>query len=159
MDVRPATWVPRHPVRFGAVAALMTVPLVTVACSTAYEALGHRTAYVLVNGIEVADQPRVRCDQVEWVWFIESVQDNPGFSAQIRTGDDVAALLVRIENLGGFTGSSWNAAETAPASAAAVEADAEVADGDFVITGTATGFYRDDPAETATATFEIRTDC
>lgn len=139
--------------------AMMAVPLVTAGCSTGYEALGTRTAQVLVNGDEVAEPPRVTCDQVEWVWFIESVQENPGFTAQVRTGDTVTALLVRLENLGGFTGSAWNATVRAPSTPPGVGADAEVTEGAFTITGTAMGSYQDDPAEITTAHFEIRTDC
>ena len=138
---------------------MMTVPLLAAGCSTSYEALGTHTAHVLVNGSAVAEQPRVRCEQVQWVWFIDSLQETPGFTAQVRTGDAVAARLVRIENLGGFTGSSWNATATAPSTPSDVGTDAEVADGTFTITGTAMGFYQDDPAEIATASFEIRTHC
>ncbi len=138
---------------------MMTVPLAAAACSTGYEALGTHTAHVLVNGNEVAEQPRVSCEQAQWVWFIDSLQENPGFTAQVRTGDAVTARLVRIENLGGFTGSSWNATVTAPSTPSDVATNAEIVDGTFTITGTAMGFYQDDPAETATASFEIRTDC
>lgn len=138
---------------------MMTVPLVAAGCSTGYAALGTRTAQVSVNGVEVAEPTRVMCDQVQWVWFIESVRDSPGFTAQVRTGETVTALLIRLENLGGFTGSSWNATNMAPSTPSGVGADAEVTDGTFTITGTAMGFYQDDPAETATARFEIRTDC
>ncbi|WP_370331695.1 lipoprotein LpqH [Mycolicibacterium hippocampi] len=135
------------------------VTLVAAGCSDGYEALGTRTAQVLINGSEVDENPRIQCEQVQWVWFIKSMEQNPGFSAQVRTGETVVARLVRIENLGGFTGSSWNAETTAPAIPAGVEAEAEVTDGTFTISGTATGFYQDDPAESATADFEIRTDC
>ncbi|PRC60344.1 hypothetical protein C6A85_18790, partial [Mycobacterium sp. ITM-2017-0098] len=85
------------------------------------------TAHVVVNGIETAEHTRVSCNQVQWVWFIESVRESPGFTAQVRPGDAVAARLVRIENLGGFTGSSWNATVTAPSTPSGVGADAEVA--------------------------------
>lgn len=137
----------------------MTGALAVAACSTGYDALGTQTAHVLVNGDQVAVPTRVTCDQVQWVWFIASVEESPGFTAQVRTGDTVAARLVRLENLGGFTGSSWNASVMAPSTPSGVGADAEVSDGTFTITGTAMGFYQDDPAEIATATFEIRTDC
>ncbi|WP_159229318.1 lipoprotein LpqH [Mycolicibacterium vanbaalenii] len=139
--------------------AMGTVALVVAGCSSSYEALGTRTAEVLINGTEVAEKPRVRCEQVQWVWFIKSLEQTPGFSAQVRTGDAVVARLVRIENLGGFTGSSWNAETTAPATPVGVEAEADIADGTFTISGTAMGFYHDDPAETTTASFEIRTEC
>jgi len=133
--------------------------LVATGCASGYEALGTRTAQVSINGTETAENPRIRCEQVQWVWFIKSLEETPGFSAQVRTGETVVARLVRIEDLGGFTGSSWNADITGPAIPVGVEADAEVADGAFTISGTATGFYQDDPAESATAEFEIRTDC
>lgn len=135
------------------------VTLVAAGCSSGYEALGTHTAQVLINGSVVAEKPRIRCEQVQWVWFIKSLEQTPGFSAQVQTGETVQARLVRIENLGGFTGSSWNADTTAPATPVGVEADAEVTDGTFIISGTAMGFYNDDPAETTTASFEIRTDC
>jgi hypothetical protein len=138
---------------------MLTVPLVLTGCSTSYHALGTHTARVLLNGSEVGDQPRVKCEQTQWVWSIKSVQESPGFTAQIRTGATVEARLIRIENLGGFTGSSWNATVTAPSTPSGVGADADVNGGTFVITGTAMGFYDDDPAETSTATFNIKTDC
>ncbi|MGK2853459.1 MAG: lipoprotein LpqH [Microbacteriaceae bacterium] len=136
---------------------MIATTLLVAGCSSSYEALGTDTARVLINGSEVAEQPAVGCKQVQWVWFIESLQENPGFTAQVRTGETVVALLVRIENLGGFTGSSWNT--TASSTPTAVGADARVVNGTFTITGTAIGSYRDDPTETATARFEIRTDC
>lgn len=134
---------------------MVSVTLVATGCSSGFDALGTHTAQVLINGSEVAEQPLVKCRQVQWVWFIESLEPTPGFTAQISTGDTVQARLVRIENLGGFTGGAWDATATAPD----VEADADIIDGTFTIAGTAMGFYHDDPAETTTASFEIRTDC
>lgn len=135
--------------------ATVTTTLAAGGCTSGYEALGTHTARVLINGGEIDDRPPISCEQVQWVWFIESLEQTPGFTAQVRTGDTIQAELVRLDNLGGFTGSAWNASVTVPA----VEADAEVMEGTFIITGTAMGFYHDDPAETANATFEIRTDC
>lgn len=137
------------------VVATVITTLAAVGCTSGYKALGSQTARVLINGGEIADQRPIRCEQVQRVWFIESLEQTPGFTAQVRTGDTMEARLVRIDALGGFTGSAWNASVTAPA----VEVDAEVREGTFIITGAAIGFYQDDPGETATATFEIRTDC
>ena len=154
----PFTWV----------LAVTIVALVAGGCSSGYEALGTHTARVLINGSEIEERPPIRCEQVGWVWFIESLQQKPGFTAQVHTGDTVGARLVRIEDLGGFTGSAWNAtapaatataATAATAVAARVETDATLTEGTFTITGTAVGYYSDDPSETATADFEIRTDC
>lgn len=139
--------------------AVTTVSLLAAGCSAGYDALGTQTAQVRVNGNVVAERTLVTCDQVQWVWFIESAGESPGFTAQVRTGDTVAAELVRLEDLGGFTGSSWNATVATPSTPSAVGVDAEVADGTFVIVGTAMGWYQNDPAEIATAGFEIRTDC
>ncbi|MDG5485809.1 lipoprotein LpqH [Mycolicibacterium gadium] len=145
----------RHRMDLTVAVATVTTTLAAVGCTSGYEALGTHTARVLINGREIADQRPIRCEQVQWVWFIESLEQTPGFTAQVRTGDTIQARLVRIDTLGGFTGSAWDASVTAPA----VDVDADVMDGTFIITGTATGFYHDDPGETATATFEIRTDC
>ncbi|MGB3351525.1 MAG: lipoprotein LpqH [Mycobacterium sp.] len=133
--------------------------MVIAGCSSGYEALGTHTARVLINGSDIGDQPPIRCEQSQWVWFIESLRETPGFTAQVSTGDTVQARLVRIDDLGGFTGSSWNAATTAPSTPSGVGVDAELVDGTFTISGTAMGYYDDDPAETTTASFEIRTDC
>ena len=157
MATQPADRATRYRGRLAV--AIGIVPLVAAGCATTYQALGTHTARVLINGNPVAEQPRVTCEQVQWVWFIKSLQEAPGFTAQVRTGDTVAARRVRIAGLGGFTGSSWNAADPAPSTPPGVGAEAVVADGTVVITGTAMGFYDDDPAEIATATFEIRTDC
>lgn len=138
--------------------AVTIVALVAGGCSSGYEALGTHTARVLINGSEIEERPPIRCEQVGWVWFIESLQQKPGFTAQVHTGNTVGARLVRIEDLGGFTGSAWNAT-AATAVAARVETDAMLTEGTFTITGTAVGYYSDDPSETATADFEIRTDC
>lgn len=142
-----------HPTR---ALGLALAALLGAGCSTdGHEALGTHTARVLINGSVVEEQMRITCDQVGWVWFIESLQQEPGFTAQVRTGDAVGARLVRIQNLAGFTGSSWNAdPATAP-----VEADATFSDGVFTITGTAVGYYVDEPGDTDTAHFEFRTGC
>lgn len=141
----PFTWILAVPI----------AALVTGGCSSGYEALGTHTARVLINGSETGERPPIRCEQVGWVWYVESLQQAPGFTAQVHTGDTVGARLVRIEDLGGFTGSAWNA----DAATARVETDATLMKGTFTITGTAVGYYSDDPSETATADFEIRTDC
>ena len=159
MDTQLPAVAKRYRVRCRVAFATVTATLLVAGCSSGYEALGTHTARVLINGNEVAERPPVRCEQVQWVWHIKSLEQTPGFSAQVETGVTVDARLVRIENLGGFTGSSWNATATAPSTPTGVEADAEVEDGTFTITGTAMGFYQDDPAETTTADFEIRTDC
>ena len=139
--------------------ATLAVALLVAGCSSSYEARGTDTARVLINGTEVEERLVVGCDQVQWVWFIESLRDAPGFTARVRTGATVEGLLVRIDGLGGFTGSSWNPTPEQSPAATDPQVDAEVTDGTFTITGTAIGSHEDDPTETTTARYEIRTDC
>ena len=127
-----------------------SVALVATGCSSGWDAVGSHTATVFINGKEAA-QPKVECDQVQWVWHIRSLQDQPGFSAQVHTGDTVAPRAVQIDGIGGFTGSYWDLTVGS--------AEATVENRTFTVTGTAEGYYESDPAERSTADFEIRTDC
>lgn len=133
------------------VAAMSGALLVASGCSDGYAALGTHTATVFINGAELDERPRIRCEQIQRNWYIETLKDAPGFTAQIRTGDDVIARGVQIEQLGGFTGSFWDGTVGA--------ADAEVVDGTFRVSGSAEGYYLHDPSENTTAEFLIRTDC
>ena len=56
-----------------------------------------------------------------------------------------------INDLGGFTGSCREYTTGS--------AEASVQNGTFTITGTAVGFFNDDPGERTDASFELRTDC
>jgi hypothetical protein len=134
------------------VAVVLAVAAGTPACSTGHRALGTHAARMVIDGEQVGFEPPVRCEQIRWVWFIDTLPQTPGFSAQIKTGSTVEAQLVRIDGLGGFTGTAWDGGR-------GTEVDATLVDGTFTITGTALGFHHTDPAETATADFEIRTDC
>lgn len=106
-----------------------------------------------VDGRQVAEHPRISCKQVQWKWFIETLEESPGFRAQVHTGRTVDADLIRFDDVGGFTGSAWDDTGTP------VKVDATLVDGTFTITGTATGYFHDAPADTTTTPFEIRTDC
>ncbi|MCV7047943.1 lipoprotein LpqH [Mycobacterium frederiksbergense] len=149
----------RYRVALAVPLSALAVTVLVAGCASDYQALGTHTARVLINGTEVEERLAVACDQVQWVWFIESTQDEPGFTAQVRTGATVDGRLVRLQSLGGFTGSSWNTTGATPSTATDVRVDAEVTDGTFTISGIAIGSYDDDPTETTTADYEIRTDC
>jgi Mycobacterium 19 kDa lipoprotein antigen len=131
--------------------ALLAVGLVATGCASGASALGTPTARITINGNEIAERPTVRCQQVEWVWLIETIPPQPGFNAQVRTGASVEPLSMRIDDLGGFTGGVTNATPGAT--------KATVVDGSFVITGTADGFYDGNISNTGTATFEVQLDC
>lgn len=138
----------RHPPR---VATLLAVGLVVTACSSGTSALGTRTATVTINGTEMEDRPRVRCQQVEWIWLIETLTDEPGFTAQVRTGETVEPRSVQFAGLGGFTGGFTDVT--------AGSAEATVEDGTFMIRGRAHGFFGEQVFNQTMADFEIRTAC
>lgn len=138
----------RHPLPAVTVA---TCAILIAGCSNGYAALGTHTATVFINGVEVDRRLPVRCDQIRWNWYIETLEDAPGFTAQIQTGDAVFARGLTIEQLGGFTGSFWDGTVG--------RGDAEISDGTVKMSGVAEGYYQRDPNEDATAEFLIRTDC
>jgi hypothetical protein len=133
------------------VATLLAVGLVVAGCSSGSSALGTHTASVTINGTEVDGRPRVRCQQVEWIWLIETLQEEPGFTAQVRTGATVEPRSVQFNRLGGFTGGFTDVTIGS--------AKATVEDGTFKISGTAHGFYGESVSDQGTADFEIRTAC
>ncbi|BBX18747.1 hypothetical protein CRI77_25940 [Mycolicibacterium duvalii] len=134
------------------VSAVLNAAAVAVAgCSSGYEALGTHTATVQINGNDIGEPLAVRCEQVNYQWYIESLADSPGFTAQIQAGESVSARGVQLEQLGGFTGSYWESTVGS--------AEAEIADGTVQVSGVAEGYYQRDPSERGTAEFVIRTDC
>ncbi|BBZ07814.1 hypothetical protein MDOR_19830 [Mycolicibacterium doricum] len=135
--------------RFAAVVA--AAALAVTGCSGGYRALATHTAQVFIDGVDVGEQLRVRCEQVQWVWHVRTLRDEPGFRAQVQTGETVEPRALQIANLGNFTGSYW--AGTVGAAAASI------VEGTLMLTGTAEGYFHDSPKEDTTARFAIRTDC
>jgi hypothetical protein len=134
-----------------AMAVVGVTAVVATGCSGGHAALGTHTAEVFINGVDIGERPRVDCEQVRWTWYVETLRDTPGFSAQVRTGETVEPRALQITDLGGFTGSYWTGTVGA--------ATAAIVDGTLILTGTAEGSYRHAPTEDATARFAIRTDC
>ncbi|WP_133259084.1 lipoprotein LpqH [Mycolicibacterium sp. GF69] len=130
-----------------AAAAVLMIP---TGCASGPALLEKHLVHVSVDGDD-AGAYLVECSQVGWLWNLDTPEETPGLMAQVRTGDPVVARSVQINNLGGFTGSYWD--ETTG------QAEASLIDGKFTITGTAVGFFHDDPGERTTASFEISTDC
>lgn len=126
--------------------------LVVSACSTANsELLNRSTAHVTLNGAQVLTDDAVQCHQLQWTWTIESVQQEPGFTAIVETGNSLTGKIVRIRNLGGFTGSAIGEAAE----------DIKVGlDGfNYTLSGTAHGSYADHPGKQTTAEFRIQAEC
>lgn len=137
--------------RRAVLAAAVATASAATGCSGGYPALGTHTAEVLINGVDIGERPRVRCEQVEWVWYVETLNETPGFGAQVKTGETVEPRALQIDDLGNFTGSFWEGTVGA--------ASASIVEGTLILTGTAEGYFHDAPNEEATARFAIRTDC
>ncbi|MGV0716804.1 lipoprotein LpqH [Mycolicibacterium sp. XJ662] len=135
-----------NPIAVIAAAVLM----ISTGCSSGVNALGEHLLHLRVNENDVGAYP-VHCSQVQWLWRLETLEQTPGVVAQVNTEDSIEALSVQINNLGGFTGTYWEGTTG--------EADASLVDGKFTITGTAVGFFHDDPGERTSAPFEINTEC
>jgi len=131
--------------------AATVMALSAVACTAHSSALGTHMVRVAINGEDTAVTHPVRCEQVNWLWTIDTLVEEPGLSAMVQTGPEVDARSVQIRDLGGFTGSFWEGTTG--------KATADVDQGTFTITGVAEGFYVDAPNERSTATFRITTNC
>lgn len=130
-----------------ATAAVLMIP---TGCASGPALLDTHLVHVSINGKDTGGH-FVECSQTGWLWELETPERTPGLVAQVRTGDAVVARSVQINNLGGFTGNYWAGTTGA--------ADASLVNREFTITGTAVGFFHDDPGERTNATFEISTDC
>ena len=122
-------------------------------CGSGAKLLGTHTAEVTINGKNSGREYRITCEQLpSWYWTITTLEEEPGFTAMVRTGGETAsAESVQIRNLGGFTGSYF------PNGVG--DAEARLAGKIFTITGSAVGFTAQEPDKTTTAHFSIRTDC
>ena len=120
-------------------------------CSSPPPALGNHDAKVIINGKATNSLQPVRCSQNGQSWTIETLDEEPGFTATIQLGDPITAQAVDIRNLGNFTGIYWDDNLG--------KASAKVNQGKFTIRGEAQGAFADKPNQTTTATFDISTNC
>ena len=133
------------------VAAAIGSAVVLAGCSTPEPALGGTTATVSIDGNEVAGAHPVRCHQSGWSWYIETPEQDNGFTAVLETGGSVTPKSVLFRGFGGFTGTYW----------ADNIGDAEVTGvgGMYTITGSANGNFTADPMKEVTAKFKIQANC
>ncbi len=120
------------------------------ACSAPEPALGGTTASVSIDGNDSGVRA-VRCHQTGPTWYIETPEQDSGFTAVLQTGSDISASSVNFRDVEGFTGSFWNDNI----------GDARVSgrDGRYVITGTAAGSFADEPGNAVSANFRIEAAC
>jgi ipoprotein LpqH len=132
-------------------AAAVGLVAVVAGCSSPPAALGTHDAKVLINGKATNALQPVTCNQTGESWTIQTVDNEPGFTATIKLGDTVTADAVEIRNLGNFTGTFWNDNLG--------KGQAKVSEGKFNVSGEAKGAFADKPNQSTTATFDITTDC
>lgn len=109
------------------------------------------SARVAINGQDMSPEYPIHCNQVQWLWSVDTLPKAPGFTALLETGGPVTARLVTLRDLGGFTGTAYQES--------AGDIDASINGLTFTISGTAHGSYADDPADSVTAEFHIEADC
>jgi hypothetical protein len=136
--------------RSSAVAALV-VAVGLAGCANPPNALGTSDARVLINGKATNALQPITCTQTGTNWTIQTLEQEPGFTATLRLGDTVTPETVTIRNLGDFTGTFW--ADNLG------KAQARVSQDSFNVSGEAQGSFADNPNQTTTATFDISADC
>ncbi|WP_036460844.1 lipoprotein LpqH [Mycobacterium sp. 141] len=126
--------------------------LVVSACSTPPgPPAGGNTARITINGQQSSTAFPIDCTQRAWLWIIDSLQKEPGFTAMVETGTAVTPKAVRLRGIDGFTG-SW-----AEGRQGATEASIKGAT--FTITGTARGAHDDHPTRPADVQYRLEAHC
>ncbi len=120
-------------------------------CSSPEPALGGTTATVSIDGDDTGGEHAISCHQTGWSWYIETPEQDGGFTAVLATDGPAKAKSVQFRDFGGFTGNVW----------VGNIGDAEVTgeQGDYTITGSAHGTFADKPSDTVTADFRIKAHC
>ncbi|CRZ14525.1 hypothetical protein BN2156_01375 [Mycolicibacterium neworleansense] len=129
----------------------MALGLVASACATptGSPADAH-TARVVINNQEMPTTYTVQCTQLSWLWTIETVPQEPGFTAIVQTGGTVEPKVMRIQGLTGFTGS---------AQAQAPDTQASIEGTTFHLSGTAHGSFADRPTKPADVQYRVEAHC
>ncbi|MCV7159117.1 lipoprotein LpqH [Mycolicibacterium brisbanense] len=112
---------------------------------------GGNTARITINGQQSSTAFPIDCTQRAWLWIIDSLQKEPGFTAMVETGTGVTPKAVRLRSVDGFTG-SW-------AEGRAGTAEASIDGSTFTITGTASGANDDRPTRPADVQYRLEARC
>lgn len=141
----------RHIQQRLATCTVLVTALATSAC-TAHTSIpaDAYTARVAINNEQLPETYSVECTQVNWFWTIETLPKSPGFSAIIQTGGTIAPKVFRMDDLAGFTGSSYRATS---------DSQAGIKGTTFHISGTALGSFTDRPTRQAEVQFRMDATC
>src|SRR5689334_7134264 len=132
--------------------AVVLAALVTTACSApAKPPADANTARITINGQQTSTAYQIECTQRSWLWIIDTLQKNPGFTAMVETGINMTPKVMRLRGMNGFTG-SW--AEDRPG-ATEVSLDGAT----FTISGTAHGAFDDHPTKPADVQYRMEAHC
>lgn len=109
------------------------------------------TAQTTVNGREAGATEAVQCRTIGPMTTISTGNQDAGAYAMVTNAEGLDVRLLRIRDLGGFTG-SYNAGLDG-------EASVTMTGRTYEFTGTAYGFDTDNPSFRAPGTFAIRVSC
>ncbi|MGV0603488.1 lipoprotein LpqH [Mycolicibacterium sp. XJ1904] len=115
------------------------------------------TAQVTVNGNDEGTTDAVQCDTTGYLTTITTGDERSGVTAMVSNQEALTVESVRINNIGGFTGSytAGVGATSDPADIAEVSMTGRTYD----ISGEADGFNTDNPSFRANGTFSIQVSC
>lgn len=126
--------------------------LVVSACSAQpAPPAGGNTARITIDGQQSSTTFPIDCTQRAWLWVIESLQKEPGFTAMVETGTALTPKAVRLRSVDGFTG-SWAVGRQGTA-------EASIDGATFTITGTARGANDDRPTRPADVQYRLEARC
>ncbi|KUI14326.1 hypothetical protein AU191_21965 [Mycolicibacterium acapulense] len=114
------------------------------------------TAQVSVNGSDERATDAVQCDTTGYLTTITTGDETSGVTAMVSNQEALTVESVRINNVGGFTGSytaGVGASETADI------AEVSMTGRTYDISGEADGFNTDNPSFRANGTFSIQVSC
>jgi ipoprotein LpqH len=138
-------------------AAAMLLIGVTAGCSSDQAAparpgvLPPGTAMLTVDGKDVGTTYSVRCESIDWMTRIHTDIQASGLSAMLSNASKLKAEFVRLQDLGGFTGSYERELQG--------EAAVTMTGPTYHITGAALGFNHDQPTRRKAETFSIAVSC
>jgi ipoprotein LpqH len=139
-----------------AVAAMLLIG-VTAGCSSDQAAparlgvLPPGTAVLTVDGKDVGTTYSVRCESIDWMTRIHTDVQASGLSAMLSNANALKAEFVRLQDLGGFTGSYERELQG--------EAAVTMTGPTYQITSAALGFDHAQPTRLKAETFSIAVSC
>ena len=138
-------------------AAAMLLIGVTAGCSSDQAAparpgvLPPGTAVLTVDGKDMGTTYSVRCESIDWMTRIHTDVQASGVSAMVSNANKLKAEFVRLQDLGGFTGSYERELQG--------EAAVTMTGATYHITGAALGFNHEQPTRLKAETFSIAVSC